>query len=392
MKVLMIHNYYRTSAPSGEDIVVANEKRMLERHCEVISYVKRNDDLDESSFGTRVSMAANALWNKTSFVEIRRVISQHKPTLMHVHNTFPQISPSAYAAAKAEKLPVLQTLHNYRLSCANGLLLRDGVPCELCLKGLPYPALHYKCYRGSLPATATVVGIQLFNRMIGSYRNNIDTFIALTRFAKEKMLLGNLRDANFVVKPNFLPDPPIPGPYPRERQAIFVGRLTEEKGVWTLIRAWAGTKGYRLLIVGDGGLRGELEKYVAENKLDVQFLGHRARREVLELISACALQIVPSICYEGFPMVVLEAYACGTAILASALGGLAETVVEGVTGRQFPPGDVDTLRSKINWMLESGETEQLGRAGRDLFEKEFTESRNSKQLLDIYEHTLAKRA
>jgi glycosyltransferase involved in cell wall biosynthesis len=390
MKIFLVHNNYRTSAPSGEDIVVGNERRMLEKHCEVVTCFKHNDVLDETTLSNRLGMAANAVWSMSSYREIAALLEKTRPDLVHVHNTFPQLSPSVYAAAKRRGVPVIQTLHNYRIGCANGLLLRGGRPCELCLDFSPLSALRYKCYRDSIPATATVVGIQMINRVIGSYRKNVDTFVALTKFAKNKLQIGGLADSNFVVKPNFLPDPPPPGGYPRERQAVFVGRLTEEKGVWTLIRAWSQTKGHKLVVAGDGALRDELEKYVASKKLNVVFLGQCKRDVVLDLLRRSSLQIIPSLWYEGFPMVVLEAYACGTAVLASRLGGLAEVVVEGETGRLFPAGDVDSLARQINELLQGDEAERLGAGGRSLFEREYTEDKNVRQLLAIYDDALKR--
>lgn len=392
MKVLLVHNFYRTAAPSGEDIVVENERRMLSKHCEVVSYFKHNDDLDDSSIINRLAMAADAVWSISGFREVRKLIDSCKPDIVHVHNTFPQISPSVYWAAKCSDIPVVQTLHNYRMHCANGLLLRDGRPCDLCEGAVPYSAIRYKCYRNSLAATSAVVTMQITNRMAGSYRNNVDTFIALTQFAKNKLQAVGLKGSRFRIKPNFLPSPPHVGSYPREPHAVFVGRLTEEKGIWSLVRAWPRGMHHRLVVVGDGALRRDLENYSTENRLNIVFRGHCDRESVMSAVQSATLQIVPSLWYEGFPMVVLEAYACGTAVLASELGGLAESVVDGVTGRLFPAGDVDALRSRIIEMLEGNETESMGRAGRRLFDEHYTEESNVKQLLSIYEEALESRS
>ena len=391
MKVLLVHNFYRSSAPSGEDIVVRNELKMLLQHCDVVTYFKKNDDLDDGALGSRLEMATNAVWCLGSYREMVRLIEKHKPDLIHIHNTFPQISPSVYWAATKQNVPVVQTLHNYRLQCANGLFLRNGAVCELCANAVPYSALRFKCYRDSVFATAAVVGIQVFNRAVGSYRNHVDAFIALTEFSKRKLQRAGGKNARFFVKPNFLPSPPPPGDYPRKKQAVFVGRLTEEKGAALLVRAWPPGAEFRLLIVGDGALRAELEAVVRERKLNIVFMGHCGRERVLQLLRESALQIIPSISYEGFPMVVLEAYACGTAILASRLGGLAETVVDGGTGRLFPAGDINALRNEITNMLNGDGLEKLGREGRRLFEQNYSEEKNAEQLLDIYQDVLNRK-
>ncbi|MBI2799510.1 MAG: glycosyltransferase family 4 protein [Gammaproteobacteria bacterium] len=388
MKLLLIHNFYRTSSPSGEDIVFQNELRLLQRHVDVVLYSKFNDEIDESSLPKRLRLARDGVWANAVYHDLVNLIDKERPQLAHFHNTFPQISPSGYAACRHRNIPVIQTLHNYRLVCPNGLLLRDEAPCELCLRGSLISALRYRCYRGSAAATAAVVSMLSINRMLGSYRNNVDTYIALTEFSAQKMVAGGFPLDRIQVKPNFLPDPPEVGSYPRGRHAIYVGRLTAEKGVWTMLKAWQQVKGCRLQVVGDGVLRGELARYTEEHHLDVEFLGRRERHEVLALVKAATVQVIPSICYEGFPMVVLEAYACGTAVLASRIGGLAEVVREGHTGRLFKPGDIDDLAAVLNDMMSGDQCAALGRAGRREFENKYTEEINHEHLARIHRQTI----
>jgi glycosyltransferase involved in cell wall biosynthesis len=392
MRVLLIHNYYRSSAPSGEDAVFENEKRMLETGHDVEVYSKHNDDLEDARITNKVKIALNAIWNTETAVEVGVKIRRFCPDVVHIHNTFPQISPSVYAACHAEAVPIVQTLHNYRFVCANGLLLRDGKPCQACVGHIPLPALRHRCYRGALSATGAVVGMQLVLRMNEARRRYVNTFIALTEFARLTLSRGLRQGARVVVKPNFLPSPPPLGiPAMRKRQAVFVGRLTQEKGVEVLLDAWLGLDSIKLVIVGDGELREKLEKRAINERLNVEFVGRQPRAAIFEIINQSLLMVVPSICFEGFPMVVLEAYSCGTPVVASNIGSLAEVIEDGVTGRLFEAGSSDALRSLLLDESFIGKAAELGRSCLQKFESTYTESINRQQLESIYRSALVPR-
>jgi len=210
LKILLAHNFYRSAAPSGEDAVYRAERALLARagH-EIIAYERHNDTIDDSNLRKNIDLALSGAWSRHSYAEISALIRRARPDIAHFHNTFPLISPSAYAACRDNGVPVVQTLHNYRLICANGLLLRDGKPCESCVGTSLWPALRYRCYRGSLPATGAVVWMLARNRRRGTYRHLVDRYIALTRFAAGRLAAGGLPAERITVKPNFLDAPPL---------------------------------------------------------------------------------------------------------------------------------------------------------------------------------------
>jgi glycosyltransferase involved in cell wall biosynthesis len=385
MNILLSHCHYRSSAPSGEDAVYRNERALLERHGHTVTPLERfNDDIDDSTLASKISIARETAWSQPSYDAVTELIHTTRPDLAHFHNTFPQLSPSVYAACQDNNVPVVQSLHNYRLVCANGLLLRDGKPCEDCLTGGVINALKHRCYRHSLPATSALVWMQVSNRRRGAYTDQVNRYIVPTQFSIPRLIQGGLPGYRLAIKPNFLPDPPA---YSGEREgfAVFVGRLTAEKGAHTLIEAWKKLPGVPLKILGDGDMREQLEQQVRQHQLNVEFLGYQPRDEVLRVVAKAALQILPSECYEGFPMALLEAFASGTPVLASRLGSLDELVVEGETGCKFEAGNADDLARTAQQMLhDPSQLSPMGRRAREVYEQRYSAERNYELLMKIY--------
>jgi len=385
MKVLLVHNRYRTSAPSGEDIAVANERRMLEgQGIDVISFDRCNDDIDDSSWASKPALALNTIWSQRSRSELREVIRRVRPDIAHVHNTFSVLSPSIYGACRAERVPVVQTLHNFRLVCPSALFLRDGKPCEQCVEKSLLQSVRYRCYRGSRAATATLAAMLSLHRTLGTYARDIDRYIALTQFARDKMVMSGLPAARLVVKPNFLPDPPAAG-RGGGGYVVYVGRLLDGKGTETLVKAWRGLPDVKLKIVGDGALRAGLEATVRAGHLNVEFTGSLQRPQVLEQIANADLLVMPSEWYEGFPMVIAESFGCGTPVLASRIGSLDELVDDGVNGLKFTPGDADALARGVRSLLaDRASLHRMRAQAREYFDRHLTEENNFRQLHDIY--------
>lgn len=389
MKVLLAHDYYRSSAPSGEDAVFRNEHALLESNgVEVILFERFNDDIDTSTLGNRLRVALDGAWSKRTYRDLSELIRRQRPDIAHFHNTFPLISPSAYAACQDNGVPVVQTLHNYRFICPGALLMRDGLPCEACIGTSLLPALRYRCYRGSLSATGAQVWTIASNRWRGTYRNLVNRYIVLTKFAVEKLVAGGLPKERMVVKPNFLSDVPAAGKG-GGGYAVYVGRLSEEKGVRTLLTAWQHVSGLTLKILGDGPLRVELEKMAGQQGLAVEFLGFRSRQEVLSFVGQAEFQVIPSECYEGFPLVVLEAFACGTPVLAARIGSLEEIVGDGKTGLQFEARNALDLAEKVNSIRSDRQRLAAFRQrARVCFEEEYTAAHNFAMLVKIYNETI----
>ncbi|GAP62436.1 hypothetical protein ARMA_0859 [Ardenticatena maritima] len=317
---------------------------------------------------------------------MRRLIRERKPDVAHFHNTFLMISPAAYYACQEEGVPVVQTLHNYRLICPGALLMREGRVCEECVgRTAPWPSVMHGCWRGSRLQTSVVAAMLMVHRAMKTWSEQVDIYIALTDFARRKFIEGGLPAEKIVVKPNFVdPDPGVgrhEGNY-----ALFVGRLSPEKGMHTLLRAWRMLKDVPLKIVGDGPLRAEVEAFIGREGLtEVEVLGRKAREDVFCLMQKARVLVFPSECYENFPVSVAEAFACGLPVIASRLGAIAEIVEDGRTGLLFNPNDPEDLAVTVEWAwTHSEKLAEMGREARRAYEEKYTAERNYALLMDIY--------
>jgi glycosyltransferase involved in cell wall biosynthesis len=382
MRILVAHNFYKQ--PGGEDQCLAAELAMLRAHGhEVIEYCLRNDSIDSMS---RWRVAAGTTWSRSAYREVRELLRARRPQVAYFINTFPLISPAAYYAARAEGVPVVQALHNFRLLCPNALLFRDGRVCEDCLgKSVPWPSIVHKCYRASRAASATVATMLATHRALGTWRDAVDVYIALTEFSRRKFIEGELPAEKIVVKPNFIYPDPGPGSG-KGGYALFVGRLSGEKGVATLLRAWKELAGsVPLKIVGDGPLEGIVADAATKNAA-IQWLGRQSLDEVYALIGDAMFLVLPSECYEQFPRVVIEAFAKGTPLLASNLGAMAELVDNGRTGLHFEPGNADDMAAKARRLLAApNELLEMRQAARQEYEEKYTAESNHQALMAIYE-------
>lgn len=377
MKILLVHNAYQQ--PGGEDEVVRTERRLLEeRGHDLVPFTRHNDEIERMA---ALSVAGATLWSRATRRDLARLLKRERPDIVHCHNTFPLISPSAYYAARDAGTPVVQTLHNYRLVCSNAQLFRDGGPCEDCVgKSLPWPGVLHACYRDDRRASAVVVAMLGLHRALGTWSRLVARYIALTEFARRKFVEGGLPADRIAVKPNFLH--PDPGPGRGDGGfALFVGRLSEEKGIETLLRAWEGIDDVPLRIVGEGPLA-PLVREAAERTGSVRWLGRLPQEEVQRLLGEARCLVVPSRWYEGFPRVVVEAYARGTPVVASRLGGLAEIVDGRRTGRLFRPDDADELARAVRSI--DAEAGALRAAARAEFEARYTAEASYRTLMRIY--------
>lgn len=385
MKILLVHNFYRSGTPGGEDAVFRQERALLDRAgAEVVTYERSNDEVDESDVTQVAVTAARMAWSRPVHAELASLLRRERPHIAHFHNTFPLISTSAFAACREAGVPVVQTLHNYRLVCSAGTFYRDGRVCEICTSRSPWAAVRHRCYRDSMPGSLAVAWMLHRNWRSGAFTNLVDRYIALSQFAATRFAAEGLPRERIVIKPNFVdsPDPPSPG---GGGYAVFAARLSEEKGVRTLLQAWRALRDVPLKIVGDGPMMAEMRAIAAAENLPVQFLGMRPRSEVLEIIGRADLQVVCSEWFEGFPLVIVEAYARGTPVIASRIGSLEEIVEDGETGFHFPPGDQAALVDRVRRLWDSPTLRQRLRAGaRARFEASYTPEANLQSLLAVY--------
>jgi FkbM family methyltransferase len=389
MKIMLVHNQYQQ--PGGEDVAFEQERRLLERagH-QVVVYQRSNLEIDELFAVGRITLVKNIVWAADSHREFTNLLTQEKPRLVHIHNTFVMVSPSVYLACEQANIPVVQTLHNYRLICPAAGLFRDGHVCQECVGHTLWPGVRHGCYRDSRLATGAVALMLAVHRNRHTWDQKIHGYIALTEFARSKFVEGGLPAERLFVKPNFVyPDPGAGlggGKY-----AVFAGRLSAEKRVSTILAAWAQLgNGIPLLIIGDGPVRKELELRAAELGLTlVSFLGRLTRPETLaKMRDACCL-LMPSECYENFPLTIAEAFACGTPVICSRLGAMREIVEDGRTGLHFTPGDAGDLAAKVEWAwTHLDEMNAMGREARLEYEAKYTAERNYEVLADVYQRLL----
>jgi glycosyltransferase involved in cell wall biosynthesis len=384
MNILIVHNTYQN--PGGEDIVVAQETRLLERHGHKVSTYKRgNHELEDLSFVQRLGLIGRIVSADDSKAAVRRIVQDFKPDLVHIHNTFAMVSPSVYEACQDEDVPVVQTLHNYRLVCPGATLYRDDAPCEECVTHSLLRSVQHACYRDSRLMSGAIALMLKTHRLRQTWNRRIDAYIALSSFAKDKFVQAGLPEEKISVKPNFVePDPgerAHPGDY-----ALYVGRLLSEKGVLTLLEAWGRLQFIPLIIAGDGPLRQHLEAEVEKRGLRcIHFAGDLRRDQVYEAMKKARFLVVPSIWHEPFGLVIAEAFACGTPVLGASAGAIDSMLEDRVTGLRFAPGDADALVQTVAWAWEHlPELAAIGKAGRRVYEKLYTAETNYSILMDIY--------
>ena len=313
MKILLCHNYYQQSG--GEYHVFEDESWLLaSRGHEVIRFTRHNDEIGNIR---PWRVAVQTVWNSRAYADLRALIRRERPDVVHVTNTFPLISPAAHYAARAENVPVVQSLHNYRLLCPRADFLRGGRTCEDCVgKTFPWPALWHRCYRGSRAATAVTAAMVSFHRTMRTWTRVVDRFVAPTEFSRNRFIAGGLPPDRIVVKPNFLRRDPGVGTGDGGFVA-FVGRLAPEKGVATLLGAWERLPGdLRLKVIGHGPLADRVRTAAAEDRR-IEWLGELPLERVLAVVGDAACLVVPSICYETFGRTAVEAFAKGTPVIAS---------------------------------------------------------------------------
>ena len=386
MRLLFAHNYYQQGG--GEDAVVANERSLLaDRGHEVRMFSVSNEAID--GVWSKIRTAWQAPYSQNARKSMAKSIAEFSPDVVHVHNFFPLLTPSIYDACRNARVPVVQTLHNYRTICPGALLMCGGRPYERCIRGSPYRAVLHRCYRGSLLGSMAVARVVDVHRKKGTWRTKVNCYIALTAFAKTKFVEAGFPPDKIVVKPNFVEDRQAQAADGISREgALFVGRLSPEKGVHTLLRAWSSLD-VPLRVIGAGPL---LDAARSDVGAKIQVLGRKPAGAVAAEMSRAAFQIMPSEWYEGFPMTLAEAFCHGLPVIASRLGAMAEIIEDGVTGLHFTPGDADDLAAMVRWATEHPkEMRRMGTNARRVYEEKYTPERNYRMLMKIYEAAIIHR-
>lgn len=391
MRILLTHANYGSAAPSGENRVFELERDMLLSRGHVVeTFERHNDTIRTAGKKGLIIGALSTPWNAMAAQEMRAKIASFRPDVVHVHNTFPLLSPAIFPAARGAARVL--TLHNYRLQCAAGIPMREGRPCTDCIVSQSVlPALKHGCYRDSRIATVPLALNIALHRHCGTWQHEVERFIALSAFQKDLMAQGGLPLDRIDVKPNFYPGRPNIIPFhQRPMQVIFVGRISAEKGVSELLDAWRlwGVDAPNLKIVGEGPLRAELEARSA-NMPNVHFTGQLKNADTIAEIARSRLLLVPSLWFEAFPMILPEAFSCRVAVGVSRIGPLPELAKQ-VQGLVFAPGDVTDIHRCVStaW-AQQDRLRQRGDLAFEMLKKNFSESANYDQLIKIYDRAIA---
>ena len=408
LKILLVHNSYQL--PGGEDSVVENEMRILrDAGCHVVTYFRSNTEINSYSAFQKLVLPIRSVYSRKSYKELYKIIKEEQIDLVHVHNTLSVISPSVYYAALDCHVPVVQTIHNYRLVCPNAMLLRDGQVCMDCLsKGLS-ESLKHNCYRNSKLQTFVSTIILRYHRWRKIYRKV--SYICLTDFNKQILLRLNhskkkdnslelIHPDSVFVKPNFAADPGTIIPYDkRKNHFLYISRMESYKGIHVLLDAWQKYESSvsdnvackELYLCGSGPEEDKVKEFISSHRLQhIHFLGQLAHDKILDLIKDSLAVCIPSLCYEGFPVTIAESYAAGTPVIGSDLGNVGNLISHNETGFKFPAGNADALADIfIHWNMNYAKSANtISENVRTVYEQQYTEEINQQQLLDIYEKVL----
>lgn len=399
LRILIVHNAYKI--PGGEDAVVSNELQLLrDAGHEVFLYKKNNAELDSYSLFQKLRLPFRAIYSRKTRREIQALIREHQIDLVHVHNTLLVISPSVYDAARSLGIPVVQTIHNYRLLCPNALFLREGQICQDCLSHGLRQSVKHACYRGSRSQTLIVSLMLAYHRRRGTYRHL--SYICLTEFNKNMLLRLSLRGkpmlaaSQIYVKPNFTADPGTPVPYSRRQPYfLFASRMDASKGIFVLLRAWKlyeqkASHPKELVLCSTGPNEDAAREYIRKHALShVTMLGQLSHDEVLEKMRNALAVCLPTQWYEGFPVVIAESFACGTPVIGSNIGNVGALVKHGETGLTHAPTDADGLADIfLHWDPSSETVQAMSANARKTYEEAYTPEKNLELLLEIYRDAL----
>lgn len=383
-KILIVHNYYQI--PGGEDTVVANEQKMLKDHGhEVVVYTRDNSEMKKMGKIKKCILPMITIFNIKTYKDIRRIIREKKINIVHIHNTLNLISPSVYYSVLSMKIPVIQTIHNFRLLCPGATFYRNGNICEDCVDQGLKCAVKHSCYRGSKLQTIICVMNIKIHRLLGIYGKI--NYICLTSFNKHKLLsLKQIKQEKVFIKPNFTESKGkfIPGEQ-RANQYVFAGRLDKLKGIDLLLMAWSKmeNRAPKLIICGIGPLEKWCGKFIAKNKINADMLGFIPNAEVRNLVANSKALILPTQCYEGFPMSIVEAFSVGTPVICSDLGNAGSIVIDGINGYKF-------AHRSCNQLIEAIQKIDIGIYQKtfDDFQDKYSEEVNYEMLRHIYNNLM----
>ena len=382
MKILIIHNHWLEEG--GEDRVVNSEINLLRNYGhQVVVYIRSNKEFKYLSIRDKIRFFLfDIIWSKKSYDEINDIIGKEKPDIAHIHNIFFMITPSIYYVLRDRKIPIVQTVHNYRFFCPSGIFYRKGKICEECLDGNFIPAILHKCWRNSYILSYFFSNCLAKHFTNNTFKKKIDVYIALSKFSKNKFIEKGLAEERIFIKPNFLE---IDKPEMTDDQNffLFVGRLADYKGVDVLISAFR-ISGLPLKIIGTGPRYKDMQEKT-KSMPNIELIGRLPFERVLEYIRKSYCVIFPSECYENMPRVIIESFACGVPVIASNFGAAEELIEDGLNGFLFEASNSRDLAKKVSLLFDDMRLcERLGIGARTVYEQKFMPDKNYEILMDIY--------
>lgn len=389
MRILFAHNRYQNVG--GEDLAADVEMELVKRHGHTTELFEV-DNAEISGFRSKSKAALGTVYSRTSKARFAEKIRSFKPDIVHIFNFFPLLSPSVHYACRDAGVPVIQKISNFRLICPSALLLRDEHVCQDCIgKVIPWPGVLHKCYRDSVAGSTVVAAMLAVHRLLGTWEKIVDAYIARTGFSRDKLIEGGLPADKIGIIPSFAQDPGS-STNGSGRFAFFAGRLSSEKGIATLLSAWDHLNGssISLKVAGDGPLRDQVTRRAERG--GIEYLGALSRDEVQAIMHQAAFLVFPSVCYENFPLAIVEAFASGVPVVASGMGAMAEIIEDRRTGLHFRPGDPEDLAAKIAWAADHpAEIGRMRREARAEYLSKYTPERNYDLLMELYHRTISAR-
>jgi len=390
LRVLQVHNKYRPGW-GGEDTVADLEAELLRRNGHQVERVSAwTGELEGASTLKLIGAGLGTVWSFSGYAKLKKAIQRFLPDVVHVHNDFPLLSPSVFWASESAGVPIVQTMHNYRFTCANAILLRNEKPCEDCVDSFPFPALRHRCYGPSLLRTAAVTSRNIFHQWLGTYRTKVHAYIALTEFSRDILVKAGLPRDRVFVKPNFSADPGglVTVRLPR---IVFAGWMNRLKGLHLLLEAWStlAPAGHELMLIGEGPERSALVRRFAATP-NITWCGPQPRDKVVHLVATSQWLIQPSLAYENFPMSVVEAFSVGTPVIVPNHGSFSKMVSNGGEGFFFSAGDIPSLANTVREAINMQESPwmRLSANAREKFLREYSDLTNYEQLMAVYQKAI----
>jgi glycosyltransferase involved in cell wall biosynthesis len=365
VKILQIHNSYLNEG--GEDQVVRAEAEALRgAGDEVIEARAANP----GRFGAQSANLALAPWNPTSARWMASLVDRHRPDLAHVHNTWYRLTPSVITALKRRSVPVVMTVHNYRLMCANAVFFRDGSPCTDCLGRRPWRSVAYRCYRNSAAQSLMAAGTIALNRSLNTWEGGVERFVVSTRFVADRLVDAGFSRDRMRVAPAIVPDGGLRAQPPSASSSVvYVGRLDRGKGLEVVLEAWRRIPGpLQLIIVGDGPLRSSLESLAVPR---VRFLGWKERGEASEIMRMSRAMVFPSAFFETLGMSLVEALAAGLPVVAGSVGPRPEILGTNGAGWLIDHTQPDAWEVALAALNDDDAVDRAGVAARERYDSVF---------------------